>query len=108
MTTRFDSLGYAHRLEQAGVSKEQASVHAEALHDVLSDLVFSQKLKDVEDRLRSEMREMEERLIHQIQLVRIELHGEIATLRAEFKQLKWMIGILMGLNIAVIVKLLVP
>lgn len=119
MTAKFDALGYAHRLEQAGVPKDQASVHAEALRDVLSDVVFSRQLADVEDRLRSDMREMEERLTHQIQLVRTELHGEIVTLeatlrgeitalRAEFNQLKWMMGITIGLIIALIVKLLVP
>ena len=101
MTTEFDSLGYAQRLEHAGVPKDQAAVHANALGDVLANAVFSRQLAELESRLRNDIGNSEQRLRLEIQIVRTEL-------KAEIRQLRWMFGTLLGINVAILVKVLLP
>jgi hypothetical protein len=118
--TQYDSLRYAKRLEDAGVPREQAAVHASMLGEVLSDVVFAAQLKETEVRLRDEMHGIEARLIARIDLVRVELNARIDTLEAslrgeiarveaslkgEITKLHWMFGTLVVSNLAIIAKL---
>lgn len=101
MTPEFDTLGYAQRLEHAGVPKDQAAVHASALGDVLAHVVFSRQLTEVESRLRNDIGNAEQRVRLEIQIVRTEL-------KAEIRQLRWMFATLLGINVAILVKVLLP
>ncbi len=52
MAYAFDTLGYAKRLRDAGVSMEQAEAHAEAARDfVMGELVTKIDLENALDRL---------------------------------------------------------
>ena len=52
MAVAFDTLAYARRLRQAGVSEQQAEVHAEALAAVVDEtLATKQDLREFEYRL---------------------------------------------------------
>lgn len=56
MTYAFDTLGYAKRLRDAGVTSDQAEAHAEAARDfVMSELVIKSDLATLETILRQEM-----------------------------------------------------
>lgn len=51
----FDSLMYAKKLEEAGLTREQAEVHVQMLTDVVnSNLATRQDLKDLRGDLRAE------------------------------------------------------
>ncbi len=63
MSTTFDSLGYAKRLENAGVPREQAEAQADALRDLIEGQPATKSdLKELETNLRHDMREMEQRI----------------------------------------------
>ncbi|MCC6073086.1 gp58-like family protein [Massilia sp. GCM10020059] len=128
MTSQFDSLEYAQRLERAGVPGDQAAVHAQVLHEALGQVVWARQLSAAEDGLRLELRQIEERLTNQtmrmrdelsikIELVRAELSGKIETLRVELeakiegirtelKYMRWLFGVVIALNTAILVKML--
>lgn len=60
----FDTLAYANRLKKAGVKSEQAEAEAEALYDAMSSMVrdniaTKQDLREVEHRLKNNIRALE-------------------------------------------------
>lgn len=56
MTYAFDTLGYAKRLRDSGVTPEQAEAHAEAARDfIMTELVTKTDLGTAETILRQEM-----------------------------------------------------
>lgn len=64
----FDTLAYAKKLKLAGVPEAQAEVQAEAMAELVEErLATKRDLKDLEERLVSQMRGMEERLNSKIQ-----------------------------------------
>ncbi|MBZ2207996.1 hypothetical protein [Massilia soli] len=65
----YDCVKYAKRLEDAGVSKDQATVHASALGEVLSNVVFAKQLEEKTSQIRTEMQNMEARLTARIDLL---------------------------------------
>ena len=83
--TQYDSLQYAKRLEQAGVPKEQAAIHASVLAEVLSDVVFARQLKEAVVQIHGDMSTMEARLIARIELLRTEVYARIDTLEASLR-----------------------
>ena len=83
MTTQFDSLDYAQRLERAGVPEDQAAVHAQVLQQALGQVVCTRQLTTSEDGLRKEHSQTEERLTNQIHLVRDEMNSKIERVRIE-------------------------
>ena len=138
MTTRFDALDYAQRLERAGVPEVQAAVHAQVLQQALGQVVCSGQLATAEGGLRQELRQTEERLTAKIETVRIgleakietvrvgleakietvrveleakiealriTLEGKIDVLRTEIKYMRWLIGAVIALNTAILVKM---
>ena len=63
----FDTLTYARKLQEAGLSEELATVHAEAMRDVLdaqrSEIATKSDLTALEGRLTTQMAQMETRLM---------------------------------------------
>ena len=56
MSVRFDSLGYVRRLQEAGVSRDVAEAHADAVKDyLLEELATKRDLVDLENRLTIKM-----------------------------------------------------
>lgn len=56
-STTFDTLGYARRLEEAGFTRQQAEVHANALREVIDERLVTK------DYLDARLRELEYRLV---------------------------------------------
>ncbi|MFB9242569.1 hypothetical protein IV454_05235 [Massilia antarctica] len=77
MTSKFDALANTKRLEDAGVPRSQAEVHAKALTEVVSEFVCREDLLRLEGSLRHEIEESEKRLILHINLVKTELMAKI-------------------------------
>lgn len=129
--TQYDSLKYAKRLEDAGVPREQAAVHASVLGEVLSNVVFAKQLDEKASQIRREMQNMEARLTARIDLLRTDvnarfdtleasLRGEIARIEATFrgeiarveaslggeiKRLHWMLATVVVTNLAIVGKI---
>lgn len=62
-TTTFDSLGYAKRLEDAGFTRQQAEVQANAMREIVEDkLATKQDLEALRIELQRDMKELELRL----------------------------------------------
>ena len=65
----FNTLVYAKKLRQAGVSEEQAEVHAEALAVIIDEkLATKRDLNELEISLKRDMKELELRLKHDLTL----------------------------------------
>jgi hypothetical protein len=67
MTMAFDSLRYAQRLQQVGVSREQAEAHAELARDmVIADVATKADLaaavRDLKAELQAEIKLLEQRM----------------------------------------------
>lgn len=118
--TGYDSLKYAKRLEDAGVPEEQAAIHASALGEVLSNVVFAKQLEEKTSQIRMEMQNMEARLTARIEFLRTEVHARIDTLEAslrgaiarveaslggEIKRLHWMLATVVVTNLAIVGKI---
>ena len=96
MTAAIDTLQYARKLRAAGVPRDVAEAHAEALGDAVRDsLVTKSDLNEGLEKLRSD------------------LHGEIGEVRREMhvlhnSLLRWLIPLMIGQTaaFAAIVKLL--
>lgn len=62
-TTTFDSLGYAKKLEEAGFTRQQAEVQANAMREIVEDkLATKQDLDALRIELQRDMKELELRL----------------------------------------------
>ena len=59
---RVDTLTFARRLRDSGVSPEQAEAHAMAVHDYVQDFVTKEDLKTAVDTLRSVMDNLAQKL----------------------------------------------
>ncbi len=66
-TTSFDTLTYAKKLQEAGFTPQQAEAQAGALRDVVDQNLATKH--DIEA-LRRDMKEMEERLLLRMELLR--------------------------------------
>jgi hypothetical protein len=74
----FDSLGYAKRLRDGGVPRDQAEAHAEAARDfIMVELATKADLLAVKQELQTEVRSSA-----------TELGGRITELQAEFRELR--------------------
>ena len=78
----FDTLGYARRLRGAGLTDEQAEVHAEALATALGEvLVTKQDLRDLATK--DDLHRLELATKQEFAAVRQEMSGEFAAVRQE-------------------------
>jgi DNA-binding transcriptional MerR regulator len=86
----FDTFKFVSRLEQAGMSREQAAAVLEAQQAMFSH-VIENTLATKRDIARLEK---------QMDALDVKFSSEIAKLAAELLLLKWMIGVLVALSVA--------
>ncbi|SHH55117.1 hypothetical protein [Massilia sp. CF038] len=79
----FNAIHYEQELTNAGVGKEQAAVHAKALGQVMTEVVFCSDLKKVESNLRGEIEQSAQRLADRMDSKCTELSAKIEAVRAE-------------------------
>lgn len=106
-----DTLKYSKQLQQAGVTREQADAQAEALHEAVSESVATRaQLESVGQELVGRIDHAAQRLDTKIETVAQRLDAKIEGVdlkpSAEIRQLRWMMGVLVALNAAILVKLL--
>lgn len=82
MSTAFDTLKYAKRLEKAGVPGEQAEIHAEALRGALEEQVMGRF-----DRVDSRFTQVDH---------------ELSDIKSDLRLLKWMVTFNLAITVAVL------
>jgi hypothetical protein len=95
MNMPFDTLDYAQQLAKAGVPEVQAQQQSKLLADVLSKSVA----------LPSELEAVERNVLTKIDSAEMKIEGRLNTLIGEINLVKWMLGTLIALNVAVMLKL---
>ena len=95
MNMPFDTLDYAQQLAKAGVPEVQAQQQSKLLADVLSKSVA----------LPSELEAVERNVLTKIDSAEMRIEGRLNTLIGEINLVKWMLGTLIALNVAVMLKL---
>ena len=95
MNMPFDTLDYAQQLAKAGVPDVQAQQQSKLLADVLSKSVA----------LPSELEAVERNVLTKIDSAEMKIEGRLNTLIGEINLVKWMLGTLIALNVAVMLKL---
>ena len=95
MNMPFDTLDYAQQLAKAGVPEVQAQQQSKLLADVLSKSVA----------LPSELEAVERNVLTKIDSAEMKIEGRHNTLIGEINLVKWMLGTLIALNVAVMLKL---
>lgn len=114
-TTTFDTLKYANTLKAAGVPAQQAEAQASVLGEALAvnfkELVTKDDLAAAIDGLRSEMRELEQRLNSKMDNLEQRLNSKMdnqgTRFEGQFTLLKWMVGLAITMNVAVLIRLFV-
>lgn len=122
MASEYNPIDYAKELQSAGVPEKQATIHASALTKVLGGFALGREL----DALRVELRAQLTELRAQFEALKVEinarftsiearmnametsLRADIKILRSEVKLIRWITGISVGLQIAVLLKLIYP
>ena len=95
MNMPFDTLDYAQQLAKAGVPEVQAQQQSKLLADVLSKSVA----------LPSELEAVERNVLTKIDSAEMKIEGRLNTLIGEINLVKWMLGTLIALNVAVMLML---
>lgn len=109
MFIAFDTLDYAKRLEKAGVPLLQAEQQSMVLAEVLGRAIASLNDLTALDRgLNSKIDSIALKLEKKINSTELKLEGKIGRfdteLSSEINHVKWMLGMLMAINIAVALK----
>jgi len=95
MSVPFDTLDYAKKLESTGMPVAQAEQQSKVLADVLGRAVaFPHDLLTLEKNLTSKIETSE-----------LKLENKLATLAGEITTGKWMLTTLIGINLAIMLKL---
>jgi len=120
MTIQFDPIEYERQLEAAGVPKGQAQVHAQTLVQLVSNCVarpddlalIRQEIHALEERMRIRFESLEQRVKLQFEALGMKLSAQINALDVKFTgqitQLRWMLGTVVAMNIAIMVRLFIP
>lgn len=95
MTVPFDTLDYARKLEQAGVPAVQAAEQSKVLAEVLGKSVA----------FRGALVSVERNLTAKVEAAELKLENKLALQAGDINLLKWMMGTLIALNVAIAVKL---
>ena len=122
----FDTLEYARKLQEAGVTAPQAAAHARALADALSEAVATPSdLHSMEERLTGRIDALDVRLSGRIDALDARLSGRMETLDGRIdaldttlgaridkltgsvETLKWLFGLVAALNIATFARLVI-
>lgn len=79
MTYAFDTLGYAKRLRDAGVTSEQAEAHAEATRDfIMAELVTRSDLLSLRQEMDSRVQRLEMAIENHMLRMTVRLGGMVA------------------------------
>jgi hypothetical protein len=120
MTAKFDTLEYAQQLAAAGVTPDQAKVHAKALLSVVGNCLdlpasvdsFKKEMKYEIDSLKNqithELIDFRLAITHQLAELTAQQDLRIAKVEYELKIHRWMMGMLLALQIAILTKLFFP
>ena len=93
----FDTLDYARKLESTGIPTAQAEQQSKMLADVLGKSVA----------FPGDLVSLERNLISKIESTELKIENKIAIAAGDIGLLKWMMGTLIAINIAIVVKLFV-
>jgi hypothetical protein len=115
MASEFNAIDYAKELQSAGVPEKQAAIHASALTKVLGGFALGRELEALRVELLAQLTELRA----QFEAFKVEinarfislettLRADIKILRSEVKLIRWIVGISVGLQIAVLLKLIYP
>jgi hypothetical protein len=85
MAPALNPIDYSTELEAAGVSRQQAAVHARALGTVLDDVAFTHDFSKLEGNLRKEIQHSEEKVTARIESARTDLSARIDIVRTELE-----------------------
>lgn len=106
MSIPFDTLDYAKQLAKAGVPEAQAEQQSKLLADVLGKLVaFPGDLATLERNVIAKVEASELKLNGRIEASELKLDGRMNTLAGEVNLTKWMLGTLIAMNVAILLKL---
>ena len=95
MSIPFDTLDYAQQLAKAGMPAAQAEQQSKLLADVLGKSVA----------FPGDLTTLERNIIAKIETSELKIEGRINTLVGEVSLTKWMLGTLIALNVAILLKL---
>ena len=85
MTMAFDTLKFAHRLEQVGVPRDQAEAHAELARDmIIADVATKADLVILGNELRAEIKLVEQHIIIRIGAMIVAAVGTLAVIQKLF------------------------
>jgi hypothetical protein len=109
MSIPFDTLDYAKKLETAGMPSAQAEVQSKLLAEVLSKSVaFPGDLSTLEHNLTAKIEAVELRINANFKALQGDfkaLHGDFKALQGEVNLGKWMLGTVIAMNVAILLKL---
>ena len=94
MSMPFDTLEYARKLESTGMPTAQAEQQSKMLADVLGKSVA----------FPSDLVSLERNLIAKTESTELKLENKLAVMTGDISLLKWMMGTLIALNVAIVVK----
>lgn len=94
MTMPFDTLDYAQQLAKAGVPTAQAEQQSKILADVLGKSVA----------FPGDLATLERNVVSKVETFELKLEGRINNLAGEINLTKWMLGTLIALNLAILLK----
>ena len=107
MTYAFDTLGYAKRLRDAGVTSDQAAAHAEAARDfVMTELVTKSDLMTLETILRQEIATRSQQVAQEMSVRFLQADARFEKLEAAIENLTLRMTVRLGGMIAVAVAIL--
>lgn len=95
MNIAFDTLDYAQQLAKAGVPAAQAEQQSKLLADVLGKSVA----------FPGDLSTLERNIVAKVESAELKIEGRMNTLAGEVNLTKWMLGTLIALNVAVLLKL---
>lgn len=95
MNIPFDTLDYAQQLAKTGVPAAQAEQQSKLLADVLGKSVA----------FPGDLATVERNVIAKVETSELKIDGRINTLAGEVNLTKWMLGTLIAMNIAILLKL---
>ena len=93
----FDTLTFAKKLQEAGVPSQQAEAHAEALRGLVEgNLATKRDIEELRSPTQRDLKEVESRLLHEIELVRRDVKEMETGLRRDMKEMEARITFRLG------------
>ena len=113
--TTFDTLKFARKLKEAGITQQQAEAHAEALVEAfavnLADLATKNDLKELELRIEAQLLAFKVDFNHALTELEMKINAqfhpiksELLVLKSELFLLKWMMGFMLAGMVSLLVK----